>query len=389
MRAKPDGAAVFDRVAVRAHRDRAAAGFAGRGDFLVREVGERLVGRLDDVKRRFARVLDLGCHGGQLGPMLRRQAAPDLLVEADLSPAMVACAAGPARLVADEEWLPIRADSLDLVMSALSLHWVNDLPGALVQIRQALKPDGLLLAAMLGGETLFELRAAFLQAEAGQEGGARPHVSPFPDVQTLGALLQRTGFALPVIDSDRITVTYESAEALMHDLRAMGEPMRPVGGHGTSPGAAPSMRRPPATGICSATRTGEFRRPSRCSTSPAGARTTLSSSPHAAAAAPSVWGRYSVRASDRADHALDCLCAHDARAEQAGNVPGEVEQGRAEAVGGPSAVDDQSDVRAQAGSNLGGGNRARRARGVGARRRQRPLGGFDHGTRGLVAGNSQ
>ena len=220
---QPDGTAVFDRAAVRAHRDRAAAGFAGRGDFLVREVGERLVGRLDDVKRRFARVLDLGCHGGQLGPMLHRQAAPDLLIEADLSPAMLACAAGPMRLVADEEWLPIRADSLDLVVSALSLHWVNDLPGALVQIRRALKPDGLLLAAMLGGETLFELREAFLQAEAGQEGGARPHVSPFPDVQTLGALLQRTGFALPVIDSDRITVTYESAEALMHDLRAMGE----------------------------------------------------------------------------------------------------------------------------------------------------------------------
>ena len=219
----PDGAAVFDRRAVRIHRDRAAPGFAGGGDFLVREVGERLVDRLADVKHRFVRVLDLGCHSGQLGPMLRRQAAPELLVEADLSPAMVNRAAGRLRLVADEEWLPIRADSLDLVVSALSLHWVNDLPGALIQIRQALKPDGLLLAAMLGGETLFELRAAFLQAEVGQEGGVRPHVSPFPDVETLGALLQRAGFALPVIDSDRITVTYESAEALMHDLRAMGE----------------------------------------------------------------------------------------------------------------------------------------------------------------------
>ena len=219
----PDGAAVFDRKAVRMHRDRAAPGFAGRGDFLVREVGERLVGRLDDVKRRFARVLDLGCHSGELGPMLRARAAPELLVEADLSQAMVRRAGGPLRAVADEEWLPLRPASLDLVASALSLHWVNDLPGALVQIRQALRPDGLLLAAMLGGETLFELREAFLQAEAGHEGGVRPHVSPFPDVQTLGALLQRTGFALPVVDSDRITVTYESARALMHDLRAMGE----------------------------------------------------------------------------------------------------------------------------------------------------------------------
>ena len=219
----PDGAAVFDRKAVRMHRDRAAPGFAARGDFLVREVGERLVGRLDDVKRRFARILDLGCHGGQLGPMLRERISPELLVEADLSQAMVQRAGGASRLVADEEWLPIRPASLDLAVSALSLHWVNDLPGALVQIRQALKPDGLLMAAMLGGDTLFELREAFLQAEAGHEGGVRPHVSPFPDVQTLGALLQRTGFALPVVDSDLITVTYENAEALMHDLRAMGE----------------------------------------------------------------------------------------------------------------------------------------------------------------------
>ena len=223
QRAPPGDTAVFDRRAVRLHRDRAAPGYAGCGDFLVREVGERLVGRLDDVKRRFARVLDLGCHSGELGPMLRRQAAPALLVQADLSRRMVARAGGRARIVADEEWLPIRADSLDLVVSALSLHWANDLPGALVQIRQALRPDGLLLAAMLGGDTLFELREAFLQAEAGREGGVRPHVSPFPDVETLGALLQRTGFALPVVDSDRITVTYKSAEALMHDLRAMGE----------------------------------------------------------------------------------------------------------------------------------------------------------------------
>ena len=219
----PDGAAVFDRRAVRMHRDRAAPGFAGSGDFLVREVGERLVSRLEDVKRRFARILDLGCHSGQLGPMLRERASPELLVEADLSREMARRARGPSRLVADEEWLPLRPASLDLVVSALSLHWVNDLPGALVQIRQALKPDGLLMAGMLGGDTLFELREAFLQAEAGREGGVRPHVSPFPDVQTLGALLQRTGFALPVVDSDRITVTYESARALMRDLRAMGE----------------------------------------------------------------------------------------------------------------------------------------------------------------------
>jgi malonyl-ACP O-methyltransferase BioC len=214
---------IFDRAQVRAHRERAAPGFHGGRDFLVSEVGERLVGRLADVKRTFHRVLDLGCHTGQLAPLLRERGDPDLLVEADLSPAMVVRAAGTARVAADEEWLPFGDASLDLVVSALSLHWVNDLPGALVQIARALKPDGLLLAAMLGGDTLFELREAFLQAEAAQEGGVRPHVSPFADVRDLGGLLQRAGFALPVVDADRITVTYENAFALMRELRAMGE----------------------------------------------------------------------------------------------------------------------------------------------------------------------
>ncbi len=220
---RPDPARVFDRAAVRAHRDRAAAGFAGGGDFLLREVADRLLLRLDDVKRRFAKVLDLGCHTGQLAPGFARRGGVELLVEADLSAAMARRAAGRCRLVADEEWLPFRESSFDLVVSALSLHWVNDLPGALVQINRALEPDGLLLGAMLGGETLHELREAFMRAEAEREGGVRPHVSPFPDVQDVGGLLQRAGFALPVVDTDRIAVTYEDAYALMADLRAMGE----------------------------------------------------------------------------------------------------------------------------------------------------------------------
>lgn len=220
---RPDPAAVFDRAALRLHRDRAAPGFDGGGDFLLRAVGARLAERLGDVKRRFARVLDLGCHTGQLEPLLRARGPLDLHVEADLSHAMVRRASGPHRLVADEERLPLRPASLDLVVSALSLHWANDLPGALIQIRHALAPDGLLLAALLGGETLFELREAFLHAEARREGGVRPHVSPFADLRDAGALLQRAGFALPVVDGERIAVTYESPCALMRDLRAMGE----------------------------------------------------------------------------------------------------------------------------------------------------------------------
>ena len=220
---RPGPAAVFDRAALRAHRDRAAPGFEGGGDFLLRAVSERLGERLGDVKRRFTRVLDLGCHTGQLGPLLRARGPLDLHVEADLSHAMVRRASGPHRLVADEERLPLRPASLDLVVSALGLHWVDDLPGALIQIRRALVPDGLLLAAMLGGETLFELRDSFLHAEARREAGARPHVSPFADLRDAGALLQRAGFALPVVDGERLKVTYASPCALMRDLRAMGE----------------------------------------------------------------------------------------------------------------------------------------------------------------------
>ena len=125
-------------------------------------------------------------------------------------------------VVADEEALPFRDASLDLVVSALALQFVNDLPGTLIQIRRALKPDGLFLAAMIGGESLAELRAAFAEAEAEIEGGVSPRVAPFADLRDLGALLQRAGFALPVTDVDRVTVRYASPMALMHDLRRMG-----------------------------------------------------------------------------------------------------------------------------------------------------------------------
>jgi SAM-dependent methyltransferase len=127
-----------------------------------------------------------------------------------------------AFVVADEEALPFRDAAFDLVVSALALQFVNDLPGVLVQIRRALKPDGLFLAALLGGETLTELRQSFAAAESDIEGGASPRVAPFADLRDLGALLQRAGFALSVADADRITVRYDSAFALMHDLRRMG-----------------------------------------------------------------------------------------------------------------------------------------------------------------------
>jgi SAM-dependent methyltransferase len=212
---------VFDRRAVRRHRDRAAARFSEH-DFLFREVGERLVERLDDVNRTFPRVLDVGCRTGFVGALLRARAGVEQVVGLELSGAMAA-RAGANTVVGDEELLPFAEQKFDLVVSNLTLHWTNDLPGALVQLRRALKPDGLLLAAMLGGETLAALRAALIDAELGETGGVRPRVSPVADVRDAGMLLQRAGFELPVVDGDLITVTYADTLALMRDLRGMGE----------------------------------------------------------------------------------------------------------------------------------------------------------------------
>lgn len=214
-------ALVFDRRLLRRRRDRAAAGLAAH-DFLFREVADRLADRLDDVRRIFPVALDLGSHGGILGGLLAGRGGIERLVSVDLSEAMARQAPGLSA-VADEEALPFADASVDLVLSAMSLHWVNDLPGALVQIARALRPDGLFLAAMPGGDTLTELRQSWLAAEAEVEGAASPRVSPYADVADAGALLQRAGFALPVVDSDRIVVTYPDPFALMAELRGMGE----------------------------------------------------------------------------------------------------------------------------------------------------------------------
>jgi SAM-dependent methyltransferase len=218
---------VFDRHLLRAHRDRAAATLPAH-DFLFREVATRLVDRLADIRRNFARALDLGCHNGFVIEAAKRLPAGKIgaLVQADLSPRMATAARDNTDLptvAADEEYLPFGDASFDLVLSCASLHHVNDLPGALVQIRQALKPDGVFLAALFGGATLSELRQAWLAAETTQEGGASPRVAPFADLRDAAGLLQRAGFALPVADSDTITVTYDSPLKLMADLRGMGE----------------------------------------------------------------------------------------------------------------------------------------------------------------------
>ena len=203
-------------------------------DFLYKATAESLADRLSDIQRGFPLALDLGCHSGELAQALatappgRAGAAAQVeaLVQADLAPGLAAQAdraTGWPALAADEEALPFGAHTFDLVLSNLSLHWVNDLPGSLLQIRTALKPDGAFLASLLGGETLNELRSVMLEAELAVTGGVSPRVSPVVDLREAAGLLQRAGFALPVADAERLTVTYDNAFALLADLRGMGE----------------------------------------------------------------------------------------------------------------------------------------------------------------------
>jgi SAM-dependent methyltransferase len=210
----PQSPIVFDRALLRERMRRALA--RGPETFLIDRVAADLAERLGAVLRQFEIAVDLGTPTDAVRDALSDNAAIGMLVGASALPRRA-----PA-IVADEEALPLRDGSLDLVVSALALQFVNDLPGALVQIRRALKPDGLFLAVLLGGDTLGELRQSFAAAESEVEGGVSPRVAPFADVREMGALLQRAGFALPVTDVERLTVRYSSPFILMGELRRMG-----------------------------------------------------------------------------------------------------------------------------------------------------------------------
>jgi SAM-dependent methyltransferase len=206
MAPNPNIASVlFDRALLRARRSRALG--SGPATFLLDRVAEDMAERLQAVLRELKNAADVGTPGDQVRNALRGRV--DRIARIEL----------PDR---ESEPLAFEAESLDLVVSALALQFVNDLPGVLAQIRRALKPDGLLLAAMIGGDTLTELRQSFAAAEAECEGGLSPRVAPFADLRDVGALLQRAGFALPVTDVDRVVVRYTDAFALMQDLRRMG-----------------------------------------------------------------------------------------------------------------------------------------------------------------------
>jgi len=211
---------IFDRALVDARRRRALRQPTAGADFLLRAAVDDLIERLPAVKRRFALAVDLATPLPLLADRLAATGDIERIVRLDRL-AETLPGERPA-VVGDPELLPFAPESLDLVISALALQWVSDLPGALAQIRRALRPDGLMLVNLLGGDTLHELRECLTVAEAELTGGAAPRVAPFAELRQLGALLQRAGFALPVVDQDRLFARYDDAFALMRDLRAMG-----------------------------------------------------------------------------------------------------------------------------------------------------------------------
>ena len=212
---------IFDRSLVRLRRDRAAESFSDFS-FLYDEIFARLIERLELIKRSFGRALVLGARTGTVANSLSGRFGIESLVLAESSSAMLARTTG-SRVVVDEEWLPFADRTFDLVVSPVTLHTTNDLPGVLAQVRRILKPDGLFLGAVFGVGTLAPLRSAFLAAEASLGVGASPHVAPFTEVRDAGALLQRAGFALPVADAETIPVTYRNPLRLFADLRGMAE----------------------------------------------------------------------------------------------------------------------------------------------------------------------
>ncbi len=223
MTTAPSDSYLFDRRLIAARRGRAIRGDWARHGFLFDEVADRLAERLLDITQTYELALDLGARSGALGRYLIGNGRVKQLVAADLSVDMLKASPASAVVSADEEFLPFKAESFELVGSNLSLHWTNDLPGSLVQIRRSLKPDGLFIASLFGIETLNELKTCLVEAELEVRGGMSPRISPFTDVRDAGSLLQRAGFALPVTDVDVITLKYQNAFALMQELRGMGE----------------------------------------------------------------------------------------------------------------------------------------------------------------------
>lgn len=205
-------------------------------DYLKDEFARRMVDRIRDIKRSFPDAADVGCNAGHVVKALEDAGSVQRLVQLDFSEEMLKradphgqawAAEAPGRsvhsMVADEEWLPLPKQSQDMIISSMNMHWVNDLPSMLGQCRDALKPDGVFLACMLGGDTLQELRSAFAVADTERLGGVSPHISPFAKNTDCGNLLSGAGFAIPTVDVDTVTVRYPDMYTLCEHLRGMGE----------------------------------------------------------------------------------------------------------------------------------------------------------------------
>lgn len=227
---------IFDRHRIARQRIRAA--HSPGTPFLIDRICADIAERLELIKRSFAAGVVIGAHRTRLAQQLTASGKAAWLAEADLAYRLVSDNAmhkqakhgakqapgqGGPGFVADEEWLPLAPASLDLIIAPFTLHLVNDLPGTLTQIRTALAPDGLFMATLPGGDSLHELRHALIAAETELRGGAAARIAPFSDIRTLGGLLQRAGFALPVVDRDLITVRYDTPFGLIDDLRGMGQ----------------------------------------------------------------------------------------------------------------------------------------------------------------------
>ena len=220
----PPEALIDDRAHIR-NRDRAAANF-DQFDFLKQAVTERIMDRIDTIRRDLPHVLDIGCHNGVLTEALLASPKITSVSAMDPSPEMARLTkqrCGIDVVAASYDAIPFEGQQFDGIFSAFALHWANDLPGVLIQLRQRLKPDGVMVVALAGGETLGGLRAAMASAESEVSGGMSPRVLPMGDIRDMGGLISRAGLTMPVADSDTITVTYEHLFRLMADLRAMGE----------------------------------------------------------------------------------------------------------------------------------------------------------------------
>lgn len=211
---------LFNRPLHRLRRNRVASQFH-QVDFLLHEVSARLADRLLDIQKEFPLSAEIGCHTGILAKHLANDKVKTL-IQTDISEEMLRQTVPSLAVVADEEFLPFRDNSLDAIFSVFSLHWVNDLPGCLIQCQRALKPDGLLLAAVPGPKTLQELRESIL-AVSTLHGKLSPRISPFVEVRDAGGLLQRAGYALPVVDNETLTVNYSDPLKMLQELKAMGE----------------------------------------------------------------------------------------------------------------------------------------------------------------------